>query len=78
MVPPAFHGRRLIALFCLTALLFAVLATDTGTSVWAVLVPFWLLIEIIVIVSAARARDDHDLYSEPSLSTAPSRAPPIQ
>jgi len=75
-VPARFHPRRLIALLCLAALLFALVTP--GAPALALFVPFLLFIELLVVVSRHLRNDDRDPGVFPWISLAPSRAPPLQ
>jgi hypothetical protein len=77
-VPTVFHARKLSAILCLAALLFAVLTPGAHGLASAILVPFWLFMEILVILSIQRRTEDRDPYPFPFVSAFASRAPPIQ
>jgi hypothetical protein len=77
-VSPALHSRKLIAIVCLAVLLLAVLTPSAYGFVQAILAPFWLLIEILAIVSVQRATEDHDPYPFLFVSAVAPRAPPTQ
>jgi hypothetical protein len=77
-VPTVLHARKLIAILCLAALLLALLTAGAPGSASAILVPFWLFIEILIIVSIQRRTEDRDFSPFPFLSAFASRAPPTQ
>jgi hypothetical protein len=77
-VPAVFHARKLIAILCLATLFIAVLTAGAHGLASAILVPFWLFIGILVIVSIQQRTEDRAPYPFPSVSSIASRAPPIQ
>jgi hypothetical protein len=68
--------RQLVALLCLAALLFAVLAPNSSGLAPAWLAPFWQFLAILACFSVAYREQDLDRLLFPSYTVAPSRAPP--
>jgi len=77
-VPVQSHARKLIAVLCLAAWLLAVLIPGTHGLASAVPAPFWLFLAILVVVSIQRRTEDGTADPFLFVSTAASRAPPIQ
>jgi hypothetical protein len=77
-VTSAFQARKLIAILCLAALLIAVAAPNAHGPAFALLAPFWLLIEILVLVSIERRTEDRTPAPFPFVAAVASRAPPLQ
>lgn len=69
-------ARKLIALLCLTALLFAALTPDSHGLAPAWLTPFWLFLAILVWFSVAPREQDRGPRLFPSYNVLLSRAPP--
>jgi hypothetical protein len=65
------HLRRWIALLCIAALLLASAAPAT-------LAPFWLFLEILVILEFCRGALDPAPAPTPCVARASSRAPPVR
>ncbi len=72
-------ARKLLAVLCLAALLFAVLTAGTAASAFAILLPLWLLvIATLVFIALYRPGNPVRLIPAPVLRTGPSRAPPLR
>lgn len=77
MMMPASNIRRVIAVLCLVALLFVALTPGgTSASVLAVLVPLWLLIETLVVLSIHRVAKQYQPIPVILASPRIPRAPP--
>jgi hypothetical protein len=74
---PLLHARRLIALFCLAALLIAALIPVASGLPFGVLVPLWIFVAVIVTLSIRRPLDDSSPLRVSCVPLLPSRAPPI-
>ena len=77
-MPTTVFGRKAIALLCLAAILFAVLTTSSHSLVSAILAPFWLFVELLVVVSIRPKTEESAPYPFPFFCATPTRAPPIQ
>jgi hypothetical protein len=77
-MPTALHVRKLIAILCLTAIFFAALAPGQSGLASALLVPFWLFVELLALVSIQRRTEDRQPDPFPLVSTVLARAPPVQ
>lgn len=77
-MPTLSYARKLIAVFCLAALLLAALLPGTSGLASAIPAPFWLFLAILVTVSIERRTEDADPDPFPFVSADASRAPPIQ
>ena len=73
MVP----GRKLIAVFCMAAILLALLTPASSGPLYAILAPFWLFFALPTIVAARRAPEESDPCAFPFVPAVPARAPPL-
>lgn len=73
-----FQSRTLIAAVCLAVLLLAVLAAGAHGPVYAILAPFWLFLETLVLVSILPRAADSGPDPFPFAAAFASRPPPIQ
>jgi hypothetical protein len=72
------HGRRLVALLCVAALLGIVLTPTSCVIPFSIPGPVWFFVELLVLVSILRRTRDRQLRLLPVLSTISTRAPPVQ
>jgi hypothetical protein len=68
--------RQLVALLCLTVILFTALAADSHGLPAAWLAPFWLFLAILFCFSVAHREQTRAPRAFPSYTVVPSRAPP--
>ncbi|MGO9096417.1 MAG: hypothetical protein ACLQGV_14500 [Bryobacteraceae bacterium] len=74
MVP----GRKLIALFCMAALLLASLAPASSGPLHAIMAPFWLFFALLAVAAVRRATEECDPGAFPFVPAVPARAPPLK
>jgi len=77
-MPTAINLRKMVVAVCLATILFAALAPGQFGLASAVLVPFWLFVELLVLFSIQSRIEDRQPDPFPFYSTLPARAPPIQ
>jgi len=77
-VQTASYARQLIALLCIATVLAVALTPGADGLASVILAPFWLFVEILVVLSIQRTSEDRDPYPFRYISAVPSRAPPIQ
>ncbi len=69
-------GRKLIALLCLAAIIIAALNTASSALPWAILVPLWLCLGLLIAVTHDREREASDAQPLCLLCVVRSRDPP--
>lgn len=69
--------RKLLALFCLAAVLCAVLSQRSVDLCWAILVPFLLVLGIATVIWAERPPQEIGIPALRCLPVMASRAPPM-
>jgi len=70
-------ARKLLALFCLAAVLFAALSQGSVDLCWAILIPFLLVLGITSVIWAERPPQEIGIPALRCLPVMGSRAPPI-
>jgi hypothetical protein len=70
-------ARKLIAFFCLVAVLLAAMTPVSAGQFWAVLVPLLFVVAIVAIVWAERQSEQSQIPTLSCLPVTPSRAPPL-
>jgi hypothetical protein len=75
-VPEATQTRRLLALFCLVAVLFAALAPGASPLPAALLAPLWLFFWLAVCLSICESEDTAAPPLLSALARLAPRAPP--
>jgi hypothetical protein len=73
MVP----GRKLIAVFCVAAILLALLTTASSGPLHAILTPIWLFFALLAAGAVGRATEECDPCAFPFVPAVPARAPPL-
>jgi len=73
---PLISLRKLIALFCLAAVLCAALAPASHGLLWAILIPLLLLVEAVAVVTGDRQPEEGGAIIPAFFSVLSSRAPP--
>jgi hypothetical protein len=69
--------RKTVALICLAGLLCAALSWASHGLLWAVLVPFLILVGILVVISAEVQAQEAGVRKTTFSAATPSRAPPL-
>jgi hypothetical protein len=70
-------ARKLIAFFCLVAVLLAAMTPVSAGQFWAVLVPLFFVVGIVAIVWAERQSEQSQIPTLSCLPVTASRAPPL-
>jgi hypothetical protein len=73
-----FRGRKPIALFCMAALLLALLTPASSGPLHAILAPFWLFFALLAVVAVRRGTEECDPRAFPFVPAVPARAPPLE
>jgi hypothetical protein len=69
--------RKLLAFFCVVAVLLAALTPVSASLLWAILVPLLFVVGIAQLVSLERRSEENKIPTLSCLPVLPSRAPPI-
>jgi len=69
-------ARKLIAFFCLAAVLWAAMTPVSAGQFWAVLVPLFFVVGTVTIVWAERQSEQSQIPTLRCLPVTASRAPP--
>jgi hypothetical protein len=77
-MPTVSDRRRIIAALCIAALFFALVTQTSHGSAFAVLVPFWFTIAILLVLKIQSRTTESKLSLFPFCRPILSRAPPIQ
>jgi hypothetical protein len=70
-------ARKLIAFFCLVAVLLASMTPASAGQFWAVLVPLFFVVGIVAIIWAERQSEENLTPTFSWLPVIASRAPPL-
>jgi hypothetical protein len=71
-----FSARRLVAFFCVVAVLLAAIAPVSPGLCWAILVPLLLFVAAVVLAPVSRESENSNVLPIPFLLVLASRAPP--
>ncbi len=69
-------ARKLVALLCFTAVLFAALSPRSADQCWAILVPFLFVLGLASVIWAERPRQEIEIFAIRYLPVSGTRAPP--
>jgi hypothetical protein len=70
-------ARKLIAFFCLVAVLWAAMTPVPAGQFWAILVPLFFVVSIVAIVWAERQSEESKIPTLLCFPVIASRAPPV-
>ena len=70
-------ARKLIAVLCLVAVLWAAITPASSSLLWAVVIPILLFFSALVVVTLDRRPEQREIPTFSFLTVISSRAPPV-